>query len=724
MDRIRHADDHFTSWQPVDMPSELSNCERCAPTAPQIAWIKLKNKMVAVENSIQAGAYERSLKRRPTPFVTQLKLDNDGLGSVRVGLNIPSLLHRAMSRLPSQNRHEPVTLSWRLDTNFTPAAKLTFPKFNLLSNKFDTEHAQPPNFKVELRVEQLRSLTWMLAREAADAAPFIEEEVSEAMLDPLGWRAEGRAQRPIHVRGGVLADQVGYGKTAITLALIDCTAKRVQKELEKKPALPGKIRTKATLCIVPPHLTRQWNSELKKFIGTRYKSIVLSTAANLNSHTIEEFQEADLIIVASNLYRSNVYLENFETLAAAGSIPAQDGRYFDSRVDEALKGLARQTDRLRDEGSIAVMKEIREARKRGSFCYHLILDQTTYISIENEPPANVVVPTKRLKGKSYREAADDKKAIKVEETVDLTSDTEEPVKKKYPGPSGLKMEVVIPVYGKSVSSSAPSSSRATTPATTPAPSSSGAESNMSDEESDAPRARKRRATARKSIIISDDEDIPPVKSRKAAPPKKGRKTGKASSGSSSDYEDGEDDYEDESESAEETASESESVQASDSDEEPKSKSKAKKKAPAKKPAPKRGKKQSLPSSEASEEDMDVDDPPPKANAKANGKKRKAEGDAKEKPAKKQKKREETDPWKLESAGVKRDWTQMQAPPLEMFHFSRIVVDEYTYLDGRTHSMVTRQSGDRKWVLSGTVSYFMPRLSLEYMLTISKLATHT
>jgi len=28
---------------------------------------------------------------------------------------------------------------------------------------------------------------------------------------------QGRAQQPVHIRGGVLADQVGYRKTAITL---------------------------------------------------------------------------------------------------------------------------------------------------------------------------------------------------------------------------------------------------------------------------------------------------------------------------------------------------------------------------------------------------------------------------------------------------------------------------------------------------------------------------
>lgn len=373
MERIRHVDDHFSSWQTVEMPAELSNCERCAPSAPTIAWSKSSKKMIAIENSVEAGAYERSLKRRPSPFVTQLKLDGDGIGTVRVGLNIPSLLHRAMSRLPSANRTDPIALSWRLDTDFAPAAKLSLPKFELDSNKKDAEHAQPPNFKIKLRVEQLRSLTWMLDREASDAAPFVEEEVSEAVLDPLGWRAEGRAQRPVHVRGGVLADQVGYGKTAITLALIDCTAKEVEAELAKKSLLPGKIRLKATLCIVPPHLTRQWNTEIHKFMGTkRYKSVVISTAANLNSISIEEFEEADIVIVASNLYRSSVYLENLETLAAAGPLPSQDGRYFESRVDDALKGLAAQTDRLRDEGSLAVMKEIREARKRG-MCGHLLL---------------------------------------------------------------------------------------------------------------------------------------------------------------------------------------------------------------------------------------------------------------------------------------------------------------------------------------------------------------
>ena len=60
----------------------------------------------------------------------------------------------------------------------------------------------------------------MLAQEATKD-PFYEEEVSEAILGAMGWRAEGRVKRPVLIRGGIVADQVGYGKTAITLGLID-----------------------------------------------------------------------------------------------------------------------------------------------------------------------------------------------------------------------------------------------------------------------------------------------------------------------------------------------------------------------------------------------------------------------------------------------------------------------------------------------------------------------
>ena len=126
---------------------------------------------------------------------------------------------------------------------------------------------------------------------------------------------------------------------------------------------------------------------------------------------------------------------------------------------------------------------------------------------------------------------------------------------------------------------------------------------------------------------------------------------------------------------------------------PKSKSRTKPKAKPKASA----KQKKMARKSESEDAMDVDEPVSTSEASSSkSKKRKRE----EKTPKPKELREAKDPWKLRSA-AKRDWKQMKAPPLEMFHFARKVVDEYTYLDGKIHSSVTRLSADRHWVLSGT-----------------------
>jgi hypothetical protein len=94
--------------------------------------------------------------------------------------------------------------------------------------------------------------------------------------------------------------------------------------------------------------------------------------------------------------------------------------------------------------------------------------------------------------------------------------------------------------------------------------------------------------------------------------------------------------------------------------------------------------------------MDVDEPDSKSRRRPASEKTTED---KDKP--KKAKRADSDPWKLGSRAVQNEWTYMQAPPFEMFHFARVVVDEYTYLDGKVHALVTNLSADRQWVLSGT-----------------------
>ncbi|KDR80696.1 hypothetical protein GALMADRAFT_241095 [Galerina marginata CBS 339.88] len=674
LERIRHVDDHYQSWQEIDNIEGHSNCERCAPSAPQLRWVQSGKKIVAVEDPVQAGEYERRLKRRPSPFVTQLKLADDGTGMVRVGVNIPSILHRAVSRLPTRNRTGKVTLSWRLDTSFTPAANLNLPKFAIMSNKRDREHAQPPSFIIPLRKEQLRSLEWMIHQESSDAAPFIEEEISEAILDPLGWRAEGRAQRPVQIRGGVLADQVGYGKTAITLGLIDCTSKSVAKEFSKKGEIPGKLHVKGTLIVVPPHLTRQWASEVRKFTDKRFEVLVISTVSNLNSTKIEDVQKADIIVVASNIFKSNVYLDNLQLLGGAGELPSKDGRHFNAQLKKTLHSLRSQVDLLQEKGSLAVLNEIKSAQKR----------------LEDELAAEALVVSKRLKGKSYREAAT---------VIEKERETQKKPEGHKAKPvvnqiaklttSGLIMEVVIPV--KSRNSSVKSSSAPSSPAQD--------DDEDADSEEPGTRKRKRRAATNKIMIISDDNDsvseapIKKASSKSSKASSKKRRIMKRRSPTS--------DYQGSSSEDEESDVAMESDFDGEEGESPKQNKSSKAKGKAKAIPKPKGKKASSVVEESDEtgndDDMDVDEPASKPAKKVT--KRKAADNA-ARPAKKAK-RAESDPWKLGSRAVQSEWTDMQAPPFEMFHFARVVVDEYTYLDGKVHALVTNLTAERQWVLSGT-----------------------
>jgi hypothetical protein len=105
----------------------------------------------------------------------------------------------------------------------------------------------------------------------------------------------------------------------------------------------------------------------------------------------------------------------------------------------------------------------------------------------------------------------------------------------------------------------------------------------------------------------------------------------------------------------------------------------------------------------------------KSVSMSHGQKRKTmesavEGDGAGEPPKKKakvtkpkKSRASIDPWKLGTAEVQKDWTQMKSPPLDMFHFHRLVIDEFTYTkkDHISHAIVTQLSATCRWVMSGT-----------------------
>jgi hypothetical protein len=148
----------------------------------------------------------------------------DDFGYLRIGANIASLIHQASSHLPkSISQCASRKYSWKLTDNFVgeliPSNKKTY-KYVLSSNKRDPQASQPKSFlseskktgkqKMKLRPEQLRSLWWMIQQERDDVEPFEEEEISESILAPIGWRLEGKVVQPVRIKGGIIADDVSF----------------------------------------------------------------------------------------------------------------------------------------------------------------------------------------------------------------------------------------------------------------------------------------------------------------------------------------------------------------------------------------------------------------------------------------------------------------------------------------------------------------------------------
>ena len=233
----------WNSLDATDIPIDLNDgdyavCAKCAPPQPSTHWTVVTKgttkKYLPQEDGREAAAYERAIKTRPSPFNIQLRLSTTGSESdisvvkLRIGLNAVALTQSALGIFPresyarksilhdaSRNGDSKVDsaciFEWRVQRHIEDMSKSpeNFPKLTLSSNKKDKPAAQPPNFeKYHLRPEQLRSLSWMLSQESTDI-PFYEEEDAEGILPKLGWRAEGRVRRPVMVRGGLIADEVG-----------------------------------------------------------------------------------------------------------------------------------------------------------------------------------------------------------------------------------------------------------------------------------------------------------------------------------------------------------------------------------------------------------------------------------------------------------------------------------------------------------------------------------
>ncbi len=357
----------FDDWKAIQLPTSdpaITICTTCAPSKPLLVHEVVPSTIDAtktqqirhVEDRQEALTFEMLMKARPPPVESALSCFN-GQGVIEMNLNVVTLFHRALAKQMGlfPNRVGPSRVQWRLATDRGFEQLLPFPTPVLLSNRndpiFDTFPSFRKNGPKPLRESQRRSIAWMRAQESISEPNWIEQEIEEARIPSADLRLEVKVERECTVLGGVLADEVGYGKTATTLGLFDSDAKNATglKRLPDPGFAEGdrRINVKATLILVPNTLIDQWKDEVEAFMpGNDYEVKVVSTVTELMSMHLEALKSADLIISTWDIFNAT-YLQELAQFSMTHIIPEKPGRAFEQWLNQALESLGNLVEQSR-----------------------------------------------------------------------------------------------------------------------------------------------------------------------------------------------------------------------------------------------------------------------------------------------------------------------------------------------------------------------------------------
>ncbi|KAK2021220.1 SNF2 super family protein [Colletotrichum zoysiae] len=351
--RTSEYSNQIRSLNVPNIPLDANNpCHSCSPEPAKVlhSWDE-KGNIERVEDEQMAARTERDLRQRPAPYEIQawMRPDVGGVGRLsilncRILLRPVALAHRAHGHFP-KNKDLMSTLVRLLEGNGTfdvqfefcdPSLKELRPFKQSLAPVREGDFPlgmarQPPSFArngMALRHDQLEAVQWMLKREHAKET-FIEKEFEECLLPSVNVRLHATASVENLARGGVLAHDIGYGKTIVTLGLIDFSTANPENEansVRDRTMWLGDtslIHLKATLVIVPPHIVNQWAREAAKFVGgdSRRHGNDFLTVHKITRPTDvvrEKLVAADIIIVSSTFICSD---KNMEKLAAVSKLP-------------------------------------------------------------------------------------------------------------------------------------------------------------------------------------------------------------------------------------------------------------------------------------------------------------------------------------------------------------------------------------------------------------------
>ena len=425
LEKVKSLNSFPSTWKPLSLPYDLVRCQSCVPKTPELKWKRvIKSSRMFIlpeEDPRQAAEFEHVMKARPSPFTILIRSDREqNHGCLQFGLNIATLAHRAVAKFQDRQDDKTLSLSWHFDTNYTYPSRPRFRPFTLTNN---TKDINLPHAFIDgqaLKLEQERSFRWMV-RQETDPSSFLEQEIEEAVIRDLGWRATVRARREACCKGGALTDNVGYGKTVLILALI---AKRKHEDEshaegtceEHIPNFPqhqsrprynelddfeaqlqlqrsGHLPIKATLIAVQPTLMDQWEQQIRQFLGTEWIVLKIDDHKLMNSISIRDFKNAHIVLISWAVLDSKHYSDKLSLFGAVPEGPESGGRAYDTWLAHSYQR------------TLEKVQELRQLQDTTEFSQYADDLQVELDRNESNPELKRQTASKRLRGKAYSAAA-------------------------------------------------------------------------------------------------------------------------------------------------------------------------------------------------------------------------------------------------------------------------------------------------------------------------------